>query len=154
MNRDVKFFQFNFGTGAFEIKATRDFFVGLVNCVAQLDRIGEVDNDRARHLHAILPYYRRFALEASGLDGIHVHDSTTISWLVAPRHFTSVDHPVRVDTGHGVGRGKTWARTRPAQHGDDPWAGRRPVTILTGADVDAVVALELGRLGVDGPMTH
>ena len=143
-----------FGADCPIVMAGLDVTEQIVMTGAQLDLIGEVDNDRARHLHAILPYYRRFALEASGLDGIHVHDSTTISWLVAPRHFTSVDHPVRVDTGHGVGRGKTWARTRPAQHGDDPWAGRRPVTILTGADVDAVVALELGRLGVDGPMTH
>ncbi|MFN8024056.1 MAG: nucleoside hydrolase [Acidimicrobiales bacterium] len=137
-----------FGAECPIVMAGLDVTEQIVMTGAELDRIGAVDNPRARHLHAILPYYRRFALESSGLDGIHVHDSTTISWLVAPQHFTSVEHPVRVDTGHGVGRGKTWARTRPAQHGDDPWAGRRPVTILTGADVGAVVALEMNRLGV------
>jgi inosine-uridine nucleoside N-ribohydrolase len=115
----------------------------------QLDRIGAVDNPRARHLHAILPCYREFTRRTSGLDGIHVHDSTTISFLLAPQHFTSVSHPVRVDTGNSVGRGKTWATTRPTDHADDPWSGRPPVTILTDVDVDSVVALELGRLGVD-----
>lgn len=121
----------------------------IVMTGAQLDRIGQVANPRAQHLAAILPYYRRFALERSGLDGIHVHDSTTISHLLAPEHFTSASYPIRVDTGHGVGRGKTWARTAPIEHGDDPWAGRPDVTILTGVDADAVVHLELSRLGVD-----
>jgi inosine-uridine nucleoside N-ribohydrolase len=130
------------------VMAGLDVTERIVMTGAQLDLIGSVDNARARHLHAILPYYRRFALESSGLDGIHVHDSTTISYLLAPQHFTSVRYPIRVDTGDGVGRGKTWPRTRPAQHGNDPWAGRPLVTILTDADVDAVVRLELVRLGV------
>ncbi len=112
----------------------------------QLDRIGSIDTPRARHLHAILPFYRRFASEHLGLDGIHVHDSTAISYLLAPELFTSVAHPVRVDTGHGVGRGKTWARTRAGERSDDPWAGRPPVTILTGVDAQAVVEMELDRL--------
>lgn len=137
-----------FGAGCPIVMAGLDVTEQIVMTGAQLDRIESADNARARHLHAILPHYRRFALERSGLDGIHVHDSTTISYLLAPEHFTSVSHPVRVDTGHGVGRGKTWARTRPAEDGDDPWAGRPPVTILTGVDVDAVVRLELERLGV------
>ncbi len=119
----------------------------IVMTGAQLDLIGSVDTPRARHLHAILPYYRRFALE-SGLDGIHVHDSTAISYLLTPERFSSVRHAIRVDTGNGVGRGKTWARTKRAQHGADPWAGRPLVTILTGVDADAVVRLELTRLGV------
>jgi len=137
-----------FGAECPVVMAGLDVTERIVMTGAQLDLIGSVDNARARHLHAILPYYRRFALESSGLDGIHVHDSTTISYLLAPQHFTSVRYPIRVDTGDGVGRGKTWPRTRPAQHGNDPWADRPLVTILTDADVDAVVRLELVRLGV------
>ncbi|MCB1002166.1 MAG: nucleoside hydrolase [Acidimicrobiales bacterium] len=137
-----------FGAACPIVMAGLDVTERIVMTGAQLDLIGEVDHPRAQHLAAILPCYRRFAREASGLDGIHVHDSTTISYLLAPQHFSHRSHQIRVDTGHGVGRGKTWPRTRPAQHGDDPWAGRPPVTILTDADVDAVVRLELGRLGV------
>ena len=136
-----------FGATCPVVMAGLDVTEQIVMTGAQLDLIGSAANPLAQHLHAILPYYRRFALERSGLDGIHVHDSTTISYLVAPQHFTSVSHAIRVDTGNSVGRGKTWARTRPAE-GADPWAGRPKVTILTGTDVDAVVQLELTRLGV------
>jgi inosine-uridine nucleoside N-ribohydrolase len=137
-----------FGAECPIVMAGLDVTEQIVMTGDQLDRIEAVDNPRARHLHAILPCYRDFTRRSSGLDGIHVHDSTTISYLLAPEHFTSVSHPVRVDTGQSVGRGKTWAKTRSTDREDDPWAGRPPVTILTGVDVDAVVALELGRLGV------
>ena len=71
----------------------------------ELDRIGTVDNPRAQHLAKILPFYRQFAIRSTGEDVIHVHDSTVISYLLAPHHYTSVQHPIRVDCGHGVGRG-------------------------------------------------
>jgi inosine-uridine nucleoside N-ribohydrolase len=112
-----------------------------------LDRIGTVDNPRARHLAEILPFYRQFAIATTGRDEIAIHDSTAISYLIAPELYTTVEHPIRVDTGHGVGRGKTWAATRHLQRVTE-WHGRRAVTILTGVDVDAVVRLELGRLGL------
>ncbi len=111
-----------------------------------IDAIGAVDNPRARHVSAILPLYREFNRTESGRDGIFVHDSTAISYLVAPEHYGSVSLPVRVDTGHGVGRGATWASKR--RHRQDAWSGRPPVTILTEVDEPAVLALELGRLGV------
>jgi inosine-uridine nucleoside N-ribohydrolase len=112
---------------------------------AQIASISAIDNPRAQHAAAILPYYRDFHLAHGGPDGIHVHDSTCISYLIAPQHYRSVQHPVRVDTGHGVGRGKTWPATRHALTAE-LWAGRRAVTILTEVDSDAVVALELERL--------
>jgi len=110
--------------------------------------IGAIDNPRARLAAAILPYYRDFHLSHGGPDGIHVHDSTCVSYLLAPQHFGFRQHPVRVDTGHGVGRGKTWPTTRHAL-AEGPWVGRRAITILTEVDSAAVVALELQRLSVD-----
>ena len=83
-----------------------------------------------------------------GPDGIHVHDSTCISYLLAPQHYKAVQHPIRVDTGNSVSRGKTLAATRRVQP-DGPWSGRRNVTILTEVDAAAVVAVELARLTVD-----
>ena len=114
---------------------------------AQIASIAEMDNASARLATAILPYYRDFHLGHGGPDGIHVHDSTCISYLLAPQHYTSVQHPIRVDCGHDVGRGKTWPSTRhPLSTGQ--WKGRRSATILTGVDGAAVVALELERLTV------
>ena len=112
---------------------------------AQIANIASVDNDRARLAAAILPYYRDFHLAHGGPDGIHVHDSTCISYLIAPQHYATVQHPVRVDCGQGVGRGKTWPATRHALS-TGQWGGRRSVTILTEVDSAAVVALELERL--------
>ena len=113
---------------------------------AALARLDRVDNPRARHIARIIPYYREFYRARLGLDGIFVHDSSTISYLLAPHHYTAVEQAIRVDTSHGIGRGKTW----PARGHSDreaAWSGRRAVTILTGVDNDAVVELELTRLG-------
>ncbi len=113
--------------------------------LADLARIGELGNVRADHLARILPFYLAFHETTDGLDGIHVHDSTAISYLLAPDAFTWVEQPVRVDTGHSFGRGRT-----VASHGhsgwEEPWAERTPVRILTGADSRRLVELELSRL--------
>lgn len=113
----------------------------------QIAGIASIDNDRARLAAQILPYYRDFHLSHGGPDGIHVHDSTCISYLLAPQHYRAVHHPVRVDCGQHVGRGKTWPTTRHAL-AEGPWGGRRAITILTEVDAAAVVALELSRLTV------
>jgi inosine-uridine nucleoside N-ribohydrolase len=112
---------------------------------AQIAGLAALGNARADHAAMILPYYRDFHLAHGGPDGIHVHDSTCISYLLAPQRYGAVHHPIRVDTGHSVGRGKTWPATRHALTAE-AWGGRRAVTILTQVDGEAVVALELARL--------
>jgi len=116
---------------------------------AQIDSIADIDNPRARLAAQILPFYRDFHRSHGGPDGIHVHDSTCISYLLAPQHYGTRQHSIRVDTGHGVGRGKTWPNLLRHAHRETPWTGRPPVTILTEVDAPAVVALELARLSVD-----
>ncbi|HEY4333972.1 MAG TPA: nucleoside hydrolase [Ilumatobacteraceae bacterium] len=109
-----------------------------------LSRIATYDNPRARHLAAIVPFYATFHRD-TGVAGIHVHDSTAISYLLAPQHYTWAEHPIRVDCGHSVARGETV----PAVDGTDrapAWAGRRPVRILTTVDSRAVVEMELAAL--------
>ena len=113
----------------------------------ELALIGTVDNPRAQHLAAIIPFYQAFYKGRAGIDGIHVHDSTAISYLLAPELFTTAHHRIRVDCGHGIGRGKTWPAMRVSDR-EAKWDGRVDVAIMTGVDRDAVVALELGRLGV------
>lgn len=110
-----------------------------------LARIGTMHNPRAEHLARILPFYLDFHATTDGLDGIHVHDSTAISYLIAPDAFTWVEQPVRVDTGHSFSRGTTVASSGHTGW-EEPWTGRTPVRILTDADVRRLVELELGRL--------
>ena len=112
---------------------------------ADLAKIAHFDNPRARHLGAIVPFYHAFYRQRLGLDGICVHDSSTISYLLAPQLYTWVEFPVRVDTGDSVCRGKTQTAVHLSDH-ETAWNGRRAVRILTGVDSRAVVDLELERL--------
>lgn len=110
-----------------------------------LDQIGGFANPRAEHLARILPFYRQFYRSRYGHDGIYVHDSTTISYLLNPSLFTLVSHPVRVETGPGISRGKTW----PAQGDSDrdrPWQDRQQVSIAVDVDADAAIQMEVERL--------
>lgn len=112
---------------------------------SDLAKIASFTNPRAQHLAAIVPFYENFYRKRLGLDGIHVHDSSTISYLLAPALYSWVELPIRVDCGGSFCRGKT----QPAEHVSDherAWHDRRPVRILTGVDVRAVVDLELERL--------
>lgn len=134
-----------FGADCPIVMAGLDVTEKIVMTPDDLDQFATFDNARAAHLAAITPYYRRFYLERNGLDGIFVHDSTTISYLLAPQHFTWVEQPIRVDCGRSFCRGKTQPAARVSDR-ETEWSGRRPVRILTGVDSRAVVALELDRL--------
>ena len=110
-----------------------------------LASIAEIDNPRAQHLAKIVPFYQAFHAMVGREGGIFIHDSTTITYLLAPQLFTTIECPVRVDCSEGIGRGKTWPATRGSDR-QTAWSGRRPVTILTQVDADAAVELELSRL--------
>ena len=108
---------------------------------ADLARAAAIPGARAEHLARIVPFYADFYRDRYGLDGIFVHDSTTITYLLAPELFTWQELPIRVDTGHSVCRGRTLAAHRDSDE-EGPWFGRRQVRILTGCDVRAAIALE------------
>jgi inosine-uridine nucleoside N-ribohydrolase len=110
-----------------------------------LRRISEIDSPEARHLAAIVPYYSNFYAQRLGIDGIHIHDSSAISYLLAPGRYTWAEHPIRVDCGHSFCRGKTLAAKHVSDH-EAAWQGRQAVRILTQVDARAVIELELARL--------
>ncbi|MEP7202445.1 MAG: nucleoside hydrolase [Ilumatobacteraceae bacterium] len=134
-----------FGADCEIVMAGLDVTESTVMTIADLARIATFDNPRALHLAAIIPFYENFYRERLGLDGICIHDSSTISYLLAPHLYEWVEYPIRVDIGNSVCRGKT----QPAAHISDvetAWTARRPVRILTRVDIRAVVELELERL--------
>ena len=108
-------------------------------------RIGTMDNPRAAHLARILPFYVAFHAKYDALDGIFVHDSTAISYLLSPDAFTWDEYAVRVDCGQSFGRAKTIPGEGVGDN-EKAWAGRTAVRILTGADSRRLVELELSRL--------
>jgi purine nucleosidase len=83
--------------------------------LARLAAQGEGRCLRAAHaIMSAVPPSRRL-----GGKGHPLHDPCTIAWLLSPEMFTSRNVHVRVDTGHGPGRGRTiidrWGRlSRPS----------------------------------------
>jgi len=108
-------------------------------------RMSAFNNPRAQHLAAIVPFYASFYFDRHGLEGLFVHDSTTITYLLAPELYSWVEYPIRVDCGNSFCRGKTQTAIHVSDH-ESPWSERRATRILTQVDSRAAVALELDRL--------
>lgn len=134
-----------FGADCPIVMAGLDVTHSITMTTEDLARFGSIPGPRAAHLAAIVPYYAAFYLERAHVHGIFVHDSTTISYMLAPHLFTWRELPIRVDTGHSVCRGTTLPALRDSDQ-EGPWQGRRAVRILTGVDARGVVELELERL--------
>jgi inosine-uridine nucleoside N-ribohydrolase len=110
----------------------------------QLDRIGAFTNPESQHLARILPFYRAFYRERHGDDGIYVHDSTTITYLLNPSIFKTVRYPIRVETT-GIGRGKTWPALGRSDL-EEPWKGRQHINICVDVIAEEAIRTELGCL--------
>jgi inosine-uridine nucleoside N-ribohydrolase len=123
-----------FGADCQIVMAGLDVTEHIVMTSEDLTRMSSFDNPRAKHLAAIVPFYADFYRDRLGLDGICVHDSTTISYLLAPQHFSWVEYPIRVDSGDSFCRGKTQPAVHVSDH-ETAWSDPR-----------AVVELELERL--------
>ncbi len=97
----------------------------------------------ARHITAILPHYRRYFEANYDIEGIFVHDSSAIAYLLAPDLFSVRRWEIRVGA-QGLGRGKTW----PATGGSllPAWEGRPQVNVCVGVDGPAVVQLAAERI--------
>jgi inosine-uridine nucleoside N-ribohydrolase len=101
----------------------------------------EMNDPLAQHIHRILPTYVNFHKVYYGFDGIYVHDSTAIAYLLLPDAFTVERLPVRVET-QGISRGKTWV-SRGYNDNDIPWHNRPPVNVCLDVDAARTLALEL-----------
>ncbi|MDL1899240.1 nucleoside hydrolase [Anaerolineae bacterium CFX9] len=120
-----------------EVKATK----------AHLDEYKKINNPMAQHIVRILPVYIDFFESTYNTDGIFVHDSSAIAYLIDPTLFTVVQSAVRVDTDSGISRGKTWPNLgeRPRA----PWEGRPKVNICVAVEGERLLDLELERMRGD-----
>lgn len=111
---------------------------------AHLAEYARIDDPLAQHIARIVPHYVHFFESRYHIEGIFVHDSSAIAYLIDPSLFTCVQAPVRVDTDSGISRGKTWPnlgeRILPA------WEGRPLVTIPIEVQGDRLADLELTRM--------
>lgn len=100
-------------------------------------------NPLSDHITRILPHYRNYFEANYDAEGIFVHDSSAIAYLVDPDLFTLRRWPIRVGT-QGLGRGKTWPAT--GGHILPPWEGRPLVNVCVGVEGERVVELAAQRL--------
>jgi len=111
---------------------------------AQLAQFNNSSKPTTQHLSAIIPFYLDFTRATNKLDGIFLHDPTTLAYLVAPEAFTTQAWPIRVET-ENFSRGKTW----PARHinkWSSAWLNRPPVNVCVDIDGKKISQLILDRL--------
>jgi inosine-uridine nucleoside N-ribohydrolase len=104
-----------------------------------------IDNPLAQHIARIVPFYAGFFRSMNGIDGIFVHDSSAVAYVIDPSLFTTVDAPVVVDTNHTVGRGKTWPKLA-AERDLPEWHGRPNVRICAAVEGRRLIDLSLARI--------
>jgi len=112
-----------------------------------LARYAQADNPLAQHIARIVPFYRNyFETYIKNLQGIYVHDSSAIAYLIDPTLFKTARWPIRVET-QGISRGKTWPATGSGnQESPTPWQNRPLVNVCLEVDSARLVQLELSRL--------
>lgn len=117
---------------------------------ATLRQLRNQTNALGKHVAATLSFYQQFYERVNRIDGIYVHDSSTIAYLLAPALFAFEHYPVRVDSSLGIGRGKTWPSIGESdQEGTaalEPWANRPSVKIGVSVDGSGVIDLIVSRL--------
>ncbi len=96
-------------------------------------------NAMSDHIVKVLPHYRNYFESVYEAEGIFVHDSSAIAYILDPSLFTLRRWPIRVGT-QGLGRGKTW----PATGGRilPPWEGRPDVNVCVDVDGERLVEME------------
>ncbi|MEQ8676930.1 MAG: nucleoside hydrolase [Aggregatilineales bacterium] len=107
-------------------------------------RYGHMKNPLAQHISQILPFYQAFYKQIYGFEGIYVHDSTAIAYLLAPDAFETHRLPVRVET-QGFSRGKTWV-SNGTESIIAPWENRPLVNVCVNVDAKRTLALEWARM--------
>ncbi|AQG78733.1 nucleoside hydrolase [Spirosoma montaniterrae] len=103
-----------------------------------------------QYVAATIPFYQAFYERVNNIDGLYVHDSTAIAYLLAPELFDCKQYPVRVDTSAGISRGKTWPSLGESdlEEGEAllPWKNRPLVNIAVGVRGEGVVQLMMDTL--------
>lgn len=110
-----------------------------------LARLAQLPGNLNAFVAATVPFYQQFYERVNRIDGIYVHDSTVIAYLLAPHLFTFGAYPVRVDTSMGISRGKTWPSLGESDHEEAeallPWRHRPRVKVGTDVHGNEVVQL-------------
>ncbi len=111
---------------------------------AQLAQFDNSSKPTTKHLDGIIPFYLEFTRVVNKLDGIYLHDPTTIAYLIAPDAFKTQKWWIRVET-ESFSRGKTW----PASYMNKwttAWLNRPWINVCVDIDGMRISDLILERL--------
>lgn len=115
-----------------------------VNMTRQhLEHYRTLRNPMGQHVARIVPFYRDFFESTYGTDGIFIHDSSAIAYVLDPSLFKTEQWPIRVET-QGLSRGKTWPNIGSRVNAG--WEGRPSVNVCVGVNGPRVVDLEIARM--------
>jgi inosine-uridine nucleoside N-ribohydrolase len=110
-----------------------------------LHAISKIQNPLNQLVSKAMVFYEQFYTKYTKTNGIFVHDSTAIAYVLAPHLFKTSAGPVRVDSTEGTGRGKTWPCLEDASQEDNlwllPWKNRPKINICVDVDGEAVIKL-------------
>lgn len=110
---------------------------------ATLEEIGKIGSAMTDHIAKIVPVYQEYFEGFYGCDGIFVHDSSAVAYVIDPTLFKTEQWAIRVETT-GISKGKTWPsigeRVLP------PWENRPLVNVCVEVDSERLVRLEYERL--------
>ena len=105
--------------------------------------IKEISNhgsDQTNHLKVILPHYVDFLSRFYNKQGMPIHDSSAIAFLINSELFKTVNFPIVVET-EGISRGKTWMGTSKTEDLNNPWSDRLGINICMEVNSKEVIEL-------------
>ena len=117
----------------------------------QVVTLGSFDNDKSKHIGKINPFYFNFLKNFFQENGMPIHDSSAITYLVHPEYFETLCCPIKVET-EGISRGKTWMGMGISDNEEGlgerlkPWENRRKVNICIGVDSQKVISFITERM--------
>ena len=129
------------------LDVTNDVFMNEEQVVT----LGSFDNDKSKHIGKINPFYFDFLKDFFQDNGMPVHDSSAITYLVHPEYFETLNHPIKVET-KGISRGKTWMGMGISDNEEGlgerlkPWENRKKVNICIGVDSQKVISFITERM--------
>jgi purine nucleosidase len=96
--------------------------------------------DPGRFVWDVSRHYAEFHKTSAGLDGIYVHDSSAVAWLLAPHLYVTRSGPVRVLTS-GIAAGLTLQKPSTLSVPAPDWDGRPACKVCVGVDAPGMLDL-------------
>ncbi|WP_174363875.1 nucleoside hydrolase [uncultured Caballeronia sp.] len=96
--------------------------------------------DAGRFVWDVSRHYAQFHKDSAGLEGIYVHDSSAVAYVLAPHLYTVRNGPVRVVTS-GIATGETIQKLTTMKAPAPDWDDRPAQSVCIGVDAAGMLDL-------------